>query len=76
MQDRLRYCFVSAALFLCLLSYSTTTVYSYVDPRLGVYAYQAMTACLTGVAFFLRRRWRAIFPRSVGRTGLEPAGAA
>ena len=63
MTARLRYFAVTLVLFFAIFSCSTPAAYAYVDPGSGLLAYQSITAFLTGVMFYFRRRLKVIFLR-------------
>ena len=48
---------------LSLLCCFTHTAYGYVDPGSGLLVYQSVTACITGLLFYFRRRIRQTFLR-------------
>ena len=63
MTARLRYYAATVILFLAILSCSTPAAYAYVDPGSGLLAYQSITAFITGLMFYFRRRLKLIFVR-------------
>jgi hypothetical protein len=63
MTARLRYYAVTVILFFAILSCSTRAAYAYVDPGSGLLAYQSITAFLTGILFYFRRRLKVMFVR-------------
>ncbi len=69
MTARLRYYGVTLLLFVAILSCSTPAAYAYVDPGTGLLTYQSVTAFLTGMAFYFRRRLKVVFLRC--RTGRD-----
>lgn len=62
-----RYYLVSLLFFSSILCCFTHPAYAYVDPGSGLLVYQSVTACITGVIFYFRRRIRQAFQRQ--RTG-------
>ena len=54
----LRFSLVTLLLLCSLLCCFTGTAYAYVDPGSGLLVYQSVTACLTGLLFYFRRRIR------------------
>jgi hypothetical protein len=67
MTARLRYYCMTLILFVAILSCSARTAYAYVDPGSGLLAYQSITAFVTGIAFYFRRRLRLLFVRDRAR---------
>jgi hypothetical protein len=63
MTVRLRYYAVTLILFVAILSCTTHAAYAYVDPGSGLLAYQSITAFLTGLMFYFRRRLKVLFLR-------------
>ncbi len=63
MTARLRYFAVTVILFFAILSCSAPAAYAYVDPGSGLLAYQSITAFLTGLMFYFRRRLKVMFWR-------------
>ena len=63
MTARLRYYAVTLMLFIALLTSSIPAAYAYVDPGSGLLAYQSITAFVTGLLFYFRRRLKMIFVR-------------
>ena len=63
MTARLRYYAVTLMLFIALLTSSVPAAYAYVDPGSGLLAYQSITAFVTGLLFYFRRRLKLIFIR-------------
>ena len=63
MTARLRYYVVTLMLFFALLTSSAPAAYAYVDPGSGLLAYQSITAFVTGLLFYFRRRLKLIFLR-------------
>ena len=67
MPAAMRYHAVTLLFFLSLLCCSTHAAYAYVDPGSGLLVYQSVTACISGLLFYFRRRLRQSFLR--GRAG-------
>lgn len=64
MTARLRYYGMTLVLFVAILSCSAPAAYAYVDPGSGLLAYQSITAFVTGISFYFRRRLKVLFVRS------------
>jgi hypothetical protein len=63
MTVRLRYYAVTLLLFFAIFSCTAPAAYAYVDPGSGLLAYQSITALLTGLMFYFRRRLKVMFMR-------------
>jgi len=66
---KLKYFAVTALFFLALGASLERPAYAYVDPGSSLLVFQSLSAMVTGVLFYFRRRLKALF----GRT---PAGSS
>jgi hypothetical protein len=53
---KLKYCALTAALFLGLAFCFERPAYAYVDPGSGLLVIQSLSAIVTGIVFYFRRR--------------------
>jgi hypothetical protein len=61
---RLKYCAVTAALFIALTFCFERPAYAYVDPGSSLLIFQSLSAVVTGTMFYFRRRLKSLFTRS------------
>ena len=61
---RLKYCAVTAALFVALTFCFERPAYGYVDPGSSLLIFQSLSAIVTGTIFYFRRRLKSLFTRS------------
>ncbi len=59
--QKLKYLAVTALLFLTLGVFLERPAYAYVDPGSSLLVYQSLSAAVTGVLFYFRRRIKNIF---------------
>jgi hypothetical protein len=60
---KLTYFAVTVLLFLALGSSLERPAYAYVDPGSSLLVFQSLSAMVTGVLFYFRRRLKALFGR-------------
>ncbi len=65
---RLKYCAVTAALFIALTFCFERPAYAYVDPGSSLLIFQSLSAVVTGTMFYFRRRLKSLFTRSSAET--------
>ncbi len=63
MSFKLKYFAVTAALFLALSFCLERPAYAYVDPGSSLLVFQSISAMITGVLFYFRRRLKSLFTR-------------
>ncbi len=63
MTARLRYFAVTVVVLVAFLTCSTGVAYAYVDPGTGLLVYQSITAFITGLVFYFRRRLKLLLFR-------------
>ena len=59
--QKLKYLAVTALLFLTLGVFLERPAYAYVDPGSSLLVYQSLSAAVTGVLFYFRRRIKNLF---------------
>lgn len=64
MRFKLTYYALTAALFLALGLSLEPRAYAYVDPGSSLLIFQSVSAVVTGVLFYFRRRLKALFGKS------------
>ncbi|MEO8735089.1 MAG: hypothetical protein ABI380_00970 [Edaphobacter sp.] len=64
MSLKLKYCAITAALFIALTFCFERPAYAYVDPGSSLLVFQSLSAIVTGTIFYFRRRLKALFTRS------------
>jgi hypothetical protein len=65
---KLKYCVITAALFVALTFCFERPAYGYVDPGSSLLLFQSLSAIVTGAIFYFRRRLKALFTRSTTDT--------
>ena len=68
---RVRYFVITVALFLSLTCFFERPAYGYVDPGSSLLMFQSVSAFVTGVLFYFRRRLKGLFIRPRVESG-EP----
>lgn len=66
MSLKLKYFVLTAAMFAALACACERSAYAYVDPGSSLLIFQTLSAMVTGVLFYLRRRIKALFTRQSG----------
>jgi hypothetical protein len=64
MSVKMKYFAVTTALFIALSFAFERPAYAYVDPGSSLLIFQSLSAIVTGVLFYFRRRVKSIFTRS------------
>ncbi|HEY6414032.1 MAG TPA: hypothetical protein VIX42_10110 [Edaphobacter sp.] len=64
MAFKLKYVAVTAALFFAVSFCLEQRAYAYVDPGSSLLIFQSISAAITGVLFYFRKRLKALFTRS------------
>lgn len=65
---KLKYCALTAALFIALTFCFERPAYAYVDPGSSLLLFQSLSAIVTGTIFYFRRKIKALFTRSTADT--------
>ena len=63
MSFKLKYFLLTAAMFAALACTFERSAYAYVDPGSSLLIFQTLSAMVTGVLFYLRRRIKSLFTR-------------
>ena len=63
MAFKLKYLAITAALFIALSFCFERPAYAYVDPGSSLLVFQSLSALVTGVIFYFRRRIKSLFTR-------------